>query len=197
VRSAEGSVVGLIYGACAVGIEEAVREDLVVIGRVGRGLDRKRRRSALDTGTIDAATAVKERHARTAEGETACQSADVGNVLAELSGEDRDVRHARGADVLVSQFQPILGTSEVGPWLARTTSSTRRSPRSDPRDPTDMAALAAVRSAGTSRPQRSHRGHPPRECRRRDWDRNSADRGRLRACSARVRAGSHTRFYVP
>jgi len=66
---------------------------------------RERRRSSLHCASVDALLTIQERNPPAAERETALQSADVRDVLTELGGKDRQVRHARGADVLVSQVR--------------------------------------------------------------------------------------------
>jgi hypothetical protein len=55
--------------------------------------------------SVDAFLAIQERNPSAAERETALKSTYVRDVLTELGGKDRQVRHARGADVLVSQVR--------------------------------------------------------------------------------------------
>ena len=102
MRGAEGAVVGLVDRPGAVGVEEAVRQDLVVVWRLRGGLDCESCRTLLGGGSVDPFLTVEERHSRAAEREATGKAAGVRNVLAELRYEHGQVRHARGPDVLVS-----------------------------------------------------------------------------------------------
>jgi hypothetical protein len=55
--------------------------------------------------SVDAFLTVQEWDPATAKRKTTLQPANVRDVLAELGGEDRKVRHERGADILVSQVR--------------------------------------------------------------------------------------------
>jgi hypothetical protein len=55
--------------------------------------------------SVDAFLTVQEWNPPAAEREAALQSAGVRDVLTELGGKNRQVRHTRGADVLVSKVR--------------------------------------------------------------------------------------------
>jgi hypothetical protein len=66
-------------------------------------LYRQCRRSGFCGASVNTLLAVQEGNPIAAKRESRLQTANVWDVLAELSGKDREVRHARGADILVSQ----------------------------------------------------------------------------------------------
>ena len=88
VRRSKRAVVGLIDFACAIRVQEPIGDDLVVIRRSRRRLDRERRGAALNSGAVDPFLVVEEWDALSTEREAAGEATDVRNVLAELGDED-------------------------------------------------------------------------------------------------------------
>jgi hypothetical protein len=105
VRFPKGPIVGLINVAGSVRVEQAIFEDLILIRRLPRGLDSKRGGSRLDRRSMNSVHAVQERDSTPTKRKSSSEPTRVWNVFAEFRGENREMRHAGGADVFVSQVQ--------------------------------------------------------------------------------------------
>src|SRR5205809_4210013 len=103
VSSPKCTVVGLVDVAGSVRIEESVGRYCLRIRRVGGSLDRQRGRPALRRCAIDPLLPVQERDASATERKALTQRAYVWNLRTPLGLEHREMRHARGADIFVSQ----------------------------------------------------------------------------------------------